>query len=73
MAHKLYFDNVGTSSATLNDGILIEDTTGGTPNGTMEFFDAATLTNESRAIDRNTTLDITSWGCLLYTSPSPRD
>ena len=62
MAHKLYFDNVGTSTATLNDGILIEDTTGGTPNGTMEFFDAGTLTNESRAIDRDTTLDITSWG-----------
>jgi hypothetical protein len=61
MAHKLYFDNVGTSSATLNDGILIEGVDEA-PNGVMSFSDAATLTNESRAIDRNTTLDVTSWG-----------
>jgi hypothetical protein len=61
MAHKLYFDNVGTSSATLNDGILIEGVDEA-PNGVMSFADAATLTNESRAIDRNTTLDVTSWG-----------
>ena len=62
MAHKLYFDNVGTSSATLNDGILIEQLTGGSPNGSMEFSDAATLTNESRATDRDTINAITSWG-----------
>ena len=62
MAHKLYFDNVGTSSATLNDGILIEQLTMGTPNGTMSFSDADTLTNESRATDKNTIDVITSWG-----------
>lgn len=61
MAHRLYFDNVGTSTATLNDGILIEGVDEA-PNGIMSFSDAATLTNESRAIDRSTTLDITSWG-----------
>ena len=53
MAHKLYFDNVGTSSATLNDGILIEGIDEA-PNGVMSFADAATLTNESRATDRDT-------------------
>ena len=61
MAHKLYFDNVGTSSATLNDGILIEGVDEA-PNGVMSFSDAATLTNESRATDRDTINAITSWG-----------
>ena len=61
MAHKLYFDNVGTSSATLNDGILIEGIDEA-PNGVMSFADAATLTNESRATDRDTINAITSWG-----------
>jgi len=61
MAHKLYFDNVGTSSATLNDGILIEGIDEA-PNGVMSFADAATLTNEGRATDRDTINAITSWG-----------
>ncbi len=62
MAHKLYFDNVGTSTATLNDGVFSEGTSGGgTPNGVFTFSDASTITNESRATDRNTTDVITNF------------
>tara|TARA_R110000744_G_scaffold55149_2_gene116651 strand:+ start:1004 stop:1798 length:795 start_codon:yes stop_codon:yes gene_type:complete len=61
MAHKLYFDNVGTSTSTLNDGILVEGFDEA-PTGVMSFSDAGTLTNESRATDRDTINAITSWG-----------
>lgn len=55
MAHKLYFDNVGTSTATLNDGTLTPGTdNAGNPNDVYTFSDTNTITNESRATDRNT-------------------
>ena len=62
MAHKLYFDNVSTSTATLNDGLLIEGLTLNTPNDTYSFTNAGTITNEDRAVDRDTNNAITSWG-----------
>ena len=62
MAHKLYFDNVGTSTATLNDGVFVAGTDNvGNPNDVYTFSDASTITNESRATDRNTTNAITSF------------
>lgn len=62
MAHKLYFDNVSTSTATLNDGVFSEGTNpGGGGNNVFTFSDASTITNESRAIDRNTTDAMTNF------------
>ena len=51
MAHKLLFDNVSTRSATLNDGLVTENT----ETEVFSFADATSITNESRAIDRNFT------------------
>ena len=58
MAHKLLFDNVSTRSATLNDGLVTENT----ETEVFSFADATSITNESRAIDRNFTNAISSFG-----------
>jgi hypothetical protein len=57
MAHKLYFDNVATRSATLTDGKILNNT----ESDSYAFSSSATLTNEARAIDRNFTDAITSF------------
>lgn len=59
MAHKLYYDNVATRSATLTDGKILE--TGPPENLQYSFSSSDTLTNEERAIDRNFTNAITSF------------
>ena len=58
MAHKLLFDNVSTRSSTLNDGLVTENT----ETEVFSFADATSITNESRAIDRNFTNAMTSFG-----------
>ena len=60
MASAIYYDSIGSRSATLTDGT----TTSGS------FTSSDVLSDELRAIDGNITDVI---GCLLYTSPSPRD
>lgn len=57
MAHKLYYDNVATRSATLTDGKILNNT----ESDSYAFSSSATLTNEARAIDRNFTNAITSF------------
>ena len=66
MAHKLYFDNVGTSSATLNDGSLSEGQSGGTGNNVFSFSDTSSISNESRAIDRNTINAISNFSLSVH-------
>ena len=53
MAHALLYDNVGTMDATANDGYL---------SGGLSFTDADTMTNESRANDRDLTLGVSNIG-----------
>ena len=57
MAHKLYFDNVGTRTSTLNDGTISEDN----ESGAFSFANSTSLTNEERAIDFDLIAAITSW------------
>jgi len=57
MAHKLYFDNVNTRGATLNDGTVTEDN----ESGAFSFADSTSLTDEDKAIDLSLDTAITSW------------
>ena len=66
MAHKLYFDNVGTSSATLNDGSLSEGLSGGTGNDVFTFSDTSSISDESRAIDRDTINVISNFSLSVH-------
>ena len=66
MAHKLYYDNVGTSTATINDGSLSEGQSGGTGNDVYTFSNTSSISNESRAIDRDTTSAMSSFSVSVH-------
>ena len=54
MAQKFYYDSVDILGSTLNDGTV-------SLSGTEIFADAASLTNEERAVDQSITTAITDW------------
>ena len=57
MAHKLYYDNVGTRDSTLTDGTISNPS-----SGVFNFSSAGTISNEERAIDLQLNANVTSFG-----------